>query len=66
MPTSKCSKCENTDFELVSAKIKFSSFNLNFIQCTRCGSVVGVIEDRNINYALDKLASKLHVNINEK
>lgn len=63
MATSQCSKCGCTSFEMVSAKIKGSAFNFYFIQCSSCGTVVGITEYYNIGERLNKLAKKLNITI---
>lgn len=63
MATSKCPKCDSVSFETVAKSIDGSRFKVNFIQCSRCGSVVGVLEYYDIGYLIHRLAKELHVNI---
>ena len=48
MATSTCNHCEETKFELVLQKPADSKYTFNFVQCASCGTVVGVLEERNI------------------
>ena len=63
MAQSKCPGCWNTSFELVVKTPSGSDFALNFIQCSRCGGVVGVLESYNIGELILSLAKKLNVSI---
>lgn len=44
MATSKCPSCEKTRFELKENSPTGSKFKFNFIQCSACGTVVGVAD----------------------
>ncbi|MEN2393236.1 hypothetical protein [Pseudomonas halotolerans] len=59
MATSKCIKCDSTSFEMKEAKITGSNFRMMFIQCSRCGGVVGVTEFMNAGAMLDRIAKKV-------
>jgi len=63
MAISTCTKCGNHNFELVEASPNGSNFKYNFVQCARCGSVVGALDFWNIGSLLEKLAQKLQVKI---
>jgi hypothetical protein len=44
MASSKCPVCTSTSFEgVLQSKVPGYNFKLNFIQCSRCGVVVGVM-----------------------
>ena len=59
MALSTCPKCDNHIFELVENSPINSSFKLNFVQCAKCGTVVGVMEYYNIGDKLTKLEKKI-------
>ena len=63
MAYSKCPKCDSTSFEMQEAKVSGARFKLMFIQCSRCGAVIGVQDYYNIGNLIYKLAEKLHVNL---
>lgn len=56
---SKCSKCDGTFFELIEKEPRNSNYKYIFVQCTKCGNVVGVVDYFNngnlLNQVLDKL-----------
>jgi hypothetical protein len=47
MAASTCVKCGSTGFELKDVLTE-SPWKLYFVQCSRCGGVVGVLDDQNI------------------
>lgn len=60
MATSKCGKCDGTTFEMKDAdKIGQSKFAYSFIQCSSCGTVVGVTDRHHVPSLLNQIASKL-------
>jgi len=59
MAESTCIKCGNTEFELKLTVPKASAYKLWFVQCARCGSVVGVIDYVNIGHQVEKIAAKV-------
>jgi len=69
MAQSKCPnpQCDSTNFELAPRiKPTHSTFELSFVQCAKCGAVIGVLESNNINKRLDGFAeiiSKINVNL---
>ena len=63
MALSTCGKCENRFFEVVQSGPSNSNFKLNFVQCSRCGNVVGVLDFYNIGQLIRDLATKLGVSI---
>jgi hypothetical protein len=42
MATSKCGACGKTHFELVPATPNGCRYQVNFVQCSACGVVIGV------------------------
>ena len=63
MARSTCAKCGNQRFELVENEPDKSQFVLYFVQCTKCGSVVGVTEYYNTGALPKKMAAKLGVQV---
>lgn len=63
MAQSKCISCNNTTFETKEAKISGSNFRKYFIQCSKCGGVVGVTSFYNTNTLIEKLAKALNINL---
>lgn len=59
MASSKCPVCPNTSFEL--KEVRFSGIRFNFVQCSDCGSVVGILEDRSVITTLDTHSNALRV-----
>lgn len=60
MAISTCSQCEETTFELVLQQPKDAKYTFNFVQCASCGTIVGVLEERNIIEAmLRRIAEKV-------
>lgn len=45
MAKSRCPHCQHTSFELKPAPVKNSVYQLYFIQCADCGTVIGVTDD---------------------
>lgn len=44
MEKSKCAKCGNNSFETISNRPNGSNYDLVFVRCSNCKSVVGVHE----------------------
>ena len=61
MATSNCTKCGNTQFEVKVVEPGESNFKFNFVQCTGCGGVVGVLDYWNIGELIHQLAEELNV-----
>lgn len=66
MAISKCVKCENSFFELKEVNVQGARFKLNFIQCTSCGGVVGVVpyydpgvEAHQVNAKIDEIKTAI-------
>lgn len=62
--SSKCPCCSSTAFESVIETPKNSNFKLQFIRCSSCKTVVGVLDYYNIGAMLENLAKKLGVSLN--
>ncbi len=62
---SKCTVCANTDFEAVNETPVNSNFELIFIRCASCKTVVGVIDYYNVGALVKKLASKLKIDLDK-
>jgi uncharacterized Zn finger protein len=63
MPNSKCPSCGNTSFEIVENTPSKSAFKFHFIQCSKCGCVVGTHEYFNVGSLIINLAKKLHIDL---
>ena len=63
MAYSKCPSCTSTSFETSIETPKNSNFKVQFIRCSSCGTVVGVLEYYNIGALLHILAKKLGFNL---
>ena len=61
MAMSTCTKCGNTQFEVKEVSPGESNFKFNFIQCTSCGGVIGVLDYFNIGELIHQLAEELKV-----
>ncbi|AWL29002.1 hypothetical protein DJ533_10710 [Acinetobacter defluvii] len=60
MATSKCGNCNSASFELeIKSDVKGSAYPFTFIQCSSCGSVVGVLEEKNSEWLLSQLRKKI-------
>ncbi len=59
MAWSTCPKCNNHNFEVVEKSLAGSNFNLSFVQCMVCGTVVGVIDSNNYANKLNELENKV-------
>ena len=63
MAQSTCPKCDNHYFEVVENTPRNSNFKLFFVQCTKCGAVVGTQEYAHIGNLIMKLAKKLNIDL---
>lgn len=64
---SKCPKCNNTFFELEENSPSGSNYKLLFVQCSSCGSVLGVMDFFNIGTKIsivEEMIEKLDKKIN--
>ncbi|ACL76321.1 hypothetical protein [Ruminiclostridium cellulolyticum] len=59
MAWSTCPKCNSHNFEMVEKSMAGTNFNLSFVQCLVCGTVVGVTDCNNFNNRLNELEKKL-------
>lgn len=59
MANSKCPKCDNAHFEVAENSPSKSKYKLMFIQCSKCGSVVGTMDYWNIGILLKELEGKV-------
>ncbi len=55
--------CKGHSFELVQNTPYKSAFKLQFVQCSKCGTVVGVLEYFNAGALIEKLANALNVKL---
>jgi len=60
---SKCPRCQNTSFEIVTETPKGSAFKMLFTRCASCQTVVGVNEYYNTGALLETLAKKLNIDL---
>jgi hypothetical protein len=63
---SKCSKCENTTFEVVNETPVNSNYPLIFIRCVKCQTVAGIIDYYNVGTLVKKLANKLKIDLDKE
>lgn len=63
MNDSKCPNCEATEFEVVNQTPINSNYELIFVRCHQCKTVVGVIDFYNVGTLIKKLAHKLKVDL---
>ncbi len=59
MAISKCPKCDNASFEVVENSPLHSNYKLIFVQCRKCGSVVGTMDYSNIGTILKDVEKKV-------
>ena len=59
MAYSKCPKCESTSFEVQMNSPLYSNFKLSFVQCSKCGCVIGAMDYENIGRRIDDLEKKI-------
>ena len=63
MDQSKCPKCEGLEFEVVNQTPINSNYELIFVRCNQCKTVVGVIDFYNVGTLIKKLAQKLKIDL---
>lgn len=56
---SKCGKCGNTSFKIQENEPSGSQFIVYFVQCSVCGTPVGVLEYANSAALIEKLEKKV-------
>jgi len=59
MAISKCPKCDNTYFEVAHNSPSKSNYKLMFVQCSKCGAVVGTMDYYNIGTKIEELEKKV-------
>lgn len=59
MAESTCIRCGHNAFEMSESAIAGLRFKRDFLQCEKCGGVVGVIEADNLNARLDAIEERL-------
>lgn len=62
---SKCPVCNSTEFEVVNEIPANSNYELIFVRCRKCLSVIGVIDYYNVGALIKKLAFKLKVDLDK-
>ena len=60
-----CPSCSNTNFEAVNETPVNSNYELIFIRCVSCKTVVGVLDYYNVGTLIHKLAAKLKVDLDK-
>lgn len=67
MPTSKCPTCSHHSFEMRRAtKIVNSKHAYSFVQCAKCGAVVGVTEEPYIPMIIEYHGNKLGIKFDKR
>jgi hypothetical protein len=59
MASSRCANCEGSLFEMIQNSPTKSAYKMNFIQCSKCGAVVGVVDYFNVGAMLHKQGEAL-------
>jgi hypothetical protein len=59
MAMSKCAACKGSYFEVVTKEPRGANYKINFVQCTGCGAVVGVMEFFNAGKLLSNLSKEV-------
>jgi len=54
MALSTCPKCQGRLFEIKEVAARGASFKMNFLQCSGCGTPMGITEYYNIGAKLEK------------
>jgi uncharacterized Zn finger protein len=63
MARSTCVKCGNHFFEVIETEPNDSQYKMYFVQCSKCGGVVGATDYYNVPIMLIKLGKKLGVDL---
>jgi hypothetical protein len=63
MAISQCPKCDGHYFELKLTEISGAAFKFYFVQCSKCGAVVGTQPFNNTEALIRALAKKLKVKL---
>ncbi|AFM39663.1 hypothetical protein Desaci_0601 [Desulfosporosinus acidiphilus SJ4] len=60
MAESRCLKCGNTHFEVVHANnLEGTTRAILFVQCSDCGSVIGVLDFLNISVQAERVKNDM-------
>jgi predicted nucleic-acid-binding Zn-ribbon protein len=59
MAQSTCPKCDSHMFEAKENSPTGSKYKLIFVQCRKCGAVVGVLDFVNVGAGLEQIAGLL-------
>lgn len=60
MARSKCASCGSQEFEVVHAtNLKGSERSLLFVQCSACGTVIGVLDFVNLSVQVNNIKEDL-------
>lgn len=57
--TSKCAKCNSFSFEIVEQSPRNSKYKFFFVQCSVCGSPIGVLEYFNSGAKIEIVENKI-------
>lgn len=60
---SRCPNCQNTKFEMVEDSPSGSKFKFNYVRCSYCKTLVGVLDHYNIGNLIYELAKKINVDL---
>lgn len=63
MAMSTCVRCGNSHFEMVEQTPSGSEYVLEFIQCSKCGGVAGILDYHNVGELVLRLADKLNLDL---
>jgi endogenous inhibitor of DNA gyrase (YacG/DUF329 family) len=61
MAQSKCPECGNTTFEIEYEKPLRTRFQIAFVKCSKCGTVVGVTDKNDTAALLAPIYKKLGI-----
>lgn len=61
MAQSKCSACENKAFEIEYKLPSGSKYEVAFVKCSKCGTVIGVLDKNDMAALLAPIYKKLGI-----
>ena len=61
MAQSKCAECGNTSFEIEYKSPSGSRYKIAFVQCSKCGAVVGITDRNDTAALLEPIRKKLGI-----
>jgi ribosomal protein S27AE len=61
MAQSRCAACGNSTFEIEYKSLSGSRYQLAFVQCSKCGTVVGVTDKNDTAALLAPICKKLEI-----